>query len=118
LRFGIRLELGLAKAFWKKEGLMPVLMDTRMKVLPQKRQELLRTLAIMEDKIVKETGCRDCRLSQDKDDENIFFLTMEWQSQESLDSYLKSNQHGVFLGALQVLCEYPEFSFRTTQFPF
>ncbi len=92
---------------------MTVVMDTKMKVFPKKRQELLRALDTIKARIPEGAGLLGFSLSQDKDDENLLFLTLEWQSQESLDQYLASSQHGIFLGALQVLCESPEISFTT-----
>jgi quinol monooxygenase YgiN len=93
---------------------MAVKMDAKMKVIPKNRKEFLRTLKTLKDKIPEEFGLLGFCLSQDKDDEDVHLLTLEWQSQESLNQYLASNQHGVFLGALQVLCEHPEISFHTT----
>ncbi len=91
---------------------MTVLMDARMKVAPKKRQELLRTLGGMKERMSLEPGFLRWRLSQDQDDENLLFLGIEWHSQDSLEKYLASSHHGVFLGALEILCEVPVITFQ------
>jgi quinol monooxygenase YgiN len=94
---------------------MAVVMDARMKVFPKNRQEFLRAVETMKDALPRECGLLGFCLSQDKDDEDLLLLTLEWQSQESLNQFLTSSQHGVFLGALQVLSEHPEISIHPTE---
>lgn len=92
---------------------MAVVMDAVMRVLPQKRQELLRNLAAMEARAC-EMGCLKYHYCQDREDANLIRLTLEWQSREKLESYLASGHHRILMGALQVLCESPVITYRFT----
>ncbi len=82
----------------------------------EKHQELLRTLAAMEARAC-EMVCLKYRYCQDREDENLIRLTLEWQSREMLESYLASGLHRVLTGALQVLCESPVITFHSTNAP-
>ncbi len=93
---------------------MSFVLDAKMKVLPRKRQELLRTLAAMGDRISsQEMGCLGYHFYQDWRDENLIILSLEWKTREKLDRYLKSGLYRVLIGAVEVLCEAP-VTFKTS----
>ncbi len=47
-----------------------------MKVVPEKRAELLQTLSSMTEEIRNEKGCMSCYFYQEVENENIFILLM------------------------------------------
>ncbi len=88
-------------------------MDARMTVLPKKRQELLRLLTTMEERVRREeSGCLDYQFSQDQEDEDRIRLTLEWSNQEHFARHLASPQHAILLGAFRVLCQSPVIIFQ------
>lgn len=48
----------------------------KMKVVPEKRAELLQTLSSMTEEIRNEKGCMSCYFYQEVENENIFILLM------------------------------------------
>ena len=88
----------------------------KMKVVPEKRAELLQTLRSMTEEIRKEKGCMSCYFYQDVENENIFSVIEEWQTQEELDSHLKSDMFGALIGTKSLLVESPEINIKAVSY--
>jgi quinol monooxygenase YgiN len=82
---------------------MKLTMEIKAKKL--KYQELYQTLYALLPTIRKEKGCRDCRISIDTNDEDVFVLSFNWEKQASLEHYLRSNNGSALMGAVEVLSE-------------
>ena len=89
-----------------------VLLILRMKVLPEKRMELSQAVASLIGSIRTEKGCRSCDFSRSMEDENKLYLLGEWDTQENLNSHLKSVHFRVLRGAMNLLEEPYEMMFR------
>ena len=70
-----------------------------------KFQELYQTLQAILPIIRKEKGCGDCRIYQDVEDGEVFFLSLDWESKKSLEQYLHSDSGSALLGAIDLLSE-------------
>jgi quinol monooxygenase YgiN len=90
-----------------------ILVIIRMKVLSEKRMELLQTINLLVGSIRTEKGCKRCDFCQGMEDENRLFLLEEWDTQENLKSYLKSGRFRVLRGAMNLLKEPYEMMFHT-----
>ena len=82
---------------------MRLTMEIKAKKL--KFQELYQTLYALLPTIRKHKGCRDCSICTDTEDENVFFLSFSWETQSSLEDYLRSNSGSALMGAIEVLSE-------------
>ena len=94
-----------------------ILAIIRMKVLPEKRLELSQTIALLIVSIRTEKGCQRCDFCQSTEDENRLFLLEEWDTQENLESHLKSERFRVLRGAMNLLKEPYEMMFHTVFHP-
>ena len=72
---------------------------------PGKFQELDQTLQALLPTILKEKGCRECRIYRDVEDGEIFFLSVHWKAQANLEHYIRSTDGMALLGAIDVLSE-------------
>ena len=90
-----------------------ILVITRIKVLSEKRLELLQTLAALAESIRMEKGCQHCEFSQSIEDENRLFLLEEWDTQENLMEHEKSEHFKVLREELNLLTEHYERTFST-----
>jgi len=90
-----------------------ILVITRIKVLPEKRAELLQKFAAIAESIRVEKGCQHCESSQSIEDENCLFLLEEWDTQENLMEHGKSENFKVLRGELGILTELYERTFNT-----
>jgi len=89
-----------------------IVLATRMKVLLQKRKELLQTVEALIQRTRKQNGCISCHFYQDIENENAFNLVEEWKTQVDLDNHLGSDHFGVLLGAMNLLSEPTEIKFN------
>jgi len=71
----------------------------------EKTQELHQTLQALLPAIRKENGCRDCRVCQDLENGEIFFLTIDWDVRARLEAFMMSESGGALLGAIDLLSE-------------
>ena len=90
-----------------------ILVIMRMKVLSEKRKELSQTIASLIGFIRTEEGCRRCDFCQSMENENELSLLEEWDTQENLNSHLKSGRFKVLRGAMNLLQEPYEMMFHT-----
>jgi quinol monooxygenase YgiN len=94
-----------------------ILFIIRMKVLSEKRKELSQTISSLIGSIRTEKGCQRCNFFQSMEDENELCLLEEWDPQENLNSYLKSERFRVLRGAMNLLQEPYEMIFHTVFHP-
>lgn len=94
-----------------------ILVITQMKVVSEKRMELLQTIASLSDFIGLEKGCNRCNLCQSIEDENRLFLLEEWDTRKSLMVHMRSERYKVLRGAMNLLQEPCEKSFYTVYHP-
>ena len=87
-----------------------------MNVVPEKRRELIQTVHAMNELIRKEKGCLSAGLYTDTEKETRFCLVQEWENQENLDRYLRSDRFGALLGANGLLCEPLEVKFKVVSY--
>ena len=78
---------------------------------PGKQVEINQSLKGLAAKVKKLDGCKDTKIYQDVDDENIFFLVEEWQKQRLLDDHMKSSLFGALLGIKGLMIKEPEIKF-------
>ena len=93
------------------------LLIIRMNVLSEKRMELSQTIASLSLSTRMEKGCQRCDFCRSIEDENRFFLLEEWDTQENLKNYLKSEHFKIIRGARNLLQESCETMFHTVFHP-
>jgi quinol monooxygenase YgiN len=72
---------------------------------PGKFQELYQTLQGLLPTIRKEKGCLECRIYRDVEEGEVFFLSVHWEAQTSLEHYMRSTNGMALLGAIDMLSE-------------
>ncbi len=87
----------------KKECIVELAIEIRAK--PGKFQELHQTLQALFPTIRNEKSCRKCRIYRDAEDGKIFFLSVHWETEESMEHYMRSNNGMALLGAINLLSE-------------
>ena len=68
-------------------------------------QELYQTLLALVPVIRKKKGLQKISINRDTKDDDVFLVFFEWEDQESLENYLRSNDGSALLGAIEVLSE-------------
>ena len=86
-----------------EQGAMELTIEIRAR--PGKSQELYQTLQALLPMIRKRKGCLDCRIYQDVDDGETFFLLIHWEALANLEHYLRSSMGVALFGAIDLLTE-------------
>ena len=89
-----------------------IILRAHMNAIPEKRKELLQTIEAMSDSIRKQKGCSSHQVYQDMEDENVLCLLEEWENQDDLENYLRSDRFAALLGALDLLSKRPNITFN------
>ena len=79
-----------------------------LRVFQQNREEFLQTVHALQSELRQDQGLIRSTLYQDVDDPEQFHLINEWETDLDYDSYLRSEQFRVLIGALKVLSEETE----------
>jgi quinol monooxygenase YgiN len=83
-----------------------------LKVASKKRDEFLQTIKALLKDLKQEKGFRKSSIYQDVNNLNEFHLVEEWETNDDLESYLKSEHFRIVLGTLKVLCQESEIRYR------
>ena len=70
-----------------------------------KTQELYQTLQALLPTMRDEKGCRDCRVSRDVEDGEVFLFLSDWKVKGGFEGYIHSENGRVLLGAIKLLGE-------------
>ncbi|KPK30468.1 MAG: hypothetical protein AMK69_03075 [Nitrospira bacterium SG8_3] len=88
-----------------------IVSSTVISVPSENRKEFLQTLHLLLGGIRGEQGCIKYNVYQDVENQKVFILIEEWETQADLDRHLRSDKFGVLLGALKLLSDTPEIKF-------
>ena len=58
-------------------------------------------------------GCISCRYYQELDDPDSLILIQEWESRESLNHHMRSNEYRTILSLMESADEAPKFTLNT-----
>ena len=91
-----------------------IMVIVHMKVSVKKSKELSQTITSLLNCIRTEKGCWRCDFFHGLDDENIFCLLEEWDTQRNFEIHRKSECFKVLRGAMNLLEEpYEMFFYRS-----
>ena len=80
-----------------------ILNTVRITVEPQNRTEFVQTLRHVLKPIKAAKGCRSFNVYVDADDENSSLLVSEWDTEDDLNTHLKSEDFAILRGVISVL---------------
>ncbi len=84
-----------------------------MKVLPEKRRELLQTLSSIAQQVRNESGYLRAVVFQNVEDDNELLFIEEWSSPKDSDAHLDSDLFTVLRGAGGLMRQPPEIVITT-----
>jgi quinol monooxygenase YgiN len=94
-----------------------ILVIIKMNVRSEKRIELTQTIASLIGSIRKDKGCKRCDFYQSMENENDLLLLEEWDTQDNLQSHVKSGRFRVLRGTTSLLMKPYEMRFHTLTHP-
>ena len=85
----------------------------RIRVPPDKRDDLLNTLRPFLGPTCVLPGCQSCRLYEDIEDAEALMLLEEWTTGEDLARHIRSDGYRRVLTAMEMSSQAPEVAFNT-----
>ncbi len=85
----------------------------RIRVSKGKKGEVVRLLRSLIGPTRVETGCMNCHLYQDVNDQDVITWMEQWNSQDDLNCHLRTPQYKRILAALDMSDVQPEIRFDT-----
>jgi quinol monooxygenase YgiN len=79
--------------------------------LPEKREEFLQTIRLLNTEIRKEPGCLECVIGRELEEGSRFLLFMVWADQQALEAHIESEHFRILHGAASVLSSSTDFQF-------
>lgn len=76
-----------------------------LKVSAEKRRELFQAVSSLLSSIRDQKGCVRCDFFHRTEDENIFCLLEEWDTQKNLDLFFRFDSFKILRGAMNLLEE-------------
>lgn len=90
-----------------------VLATIRMIIPPKKRGEALKILRLTAEQCKVHSGCLDCRIYGDLQEENVLMFEEMWRSEEDLNHHLRSDEYRKVLLVMEMALKQPEIRFDT-----
>ena len=90
-----------------------LLATVRIVVPPNKRAEAVQILNAMAERTRVQAGCLSCRIYHDEQVEAVFMVEVVWDTQDSLDRHLRSDDYRHVLVVTEMAVEPPEIRFQT-----
>ena len=73
--------------------------------------QILKTIHLMIGPTSAQPGCLHCGLLGSTQNDDILVLLEKWESQETLNQHIKSDEFRKILAAMDSACEQPQISF-------
>ena len=85
-----------------------------LKTAPENRMNILKTIHTMLGPTNAQPGCLHCELFGSTQNDDQLLLLEKWDSQESLDQHIKSDEFRKVMAAMDSACEQPTVDFYET----
>jgi len=89
-----------------------ILVTLRIVIPTERRDEVIKTITSLLGPAQVQPGCANYRFYQEINHENSLILMEEWESQEDLDRYIRSDQYRKILAVMDMSSEEPEVKFN------
>ena len=76
-----------------------------LRLFQGKKKEFLQTVNTLHEDMKREKGFTKSLVFQEVNDPEVFHLTEEWDTQDDLEMFTKSEAFRVLMGVLKVLCK-------------
>ena len=82
-----------------------------LKAAPDKRMNIMKTIHKMIGPTNAQPGCLHCELFGSTQNDDQLLLLEKWDSQESLEQHIKSDEFRNVMAAMDSACEPPKINF-------
>lgn len=90
-----------------------IIVTLQLKVAPEKRLNVLKTIHAMIGPTTVQSGCLHCGFYSNTQNDDELILFEEWESQAHLERHLHTDDFRKLLAAMETASEPPKISFNT-----
>ena len=88
----------------------------RMVVRPEKREDFVQIIRGILEPTRVQNGCLGYCLCQDVEDEDAFVILEQWESQNDLERFIRSEAYRQLLAAMELLAQPPEIKINAISY--
>ena len=88
-----------------------IIVTLRLKVVPEKRWAVLKTVHTIIGPTTVRSGCSHCSLYSNTSNDDELILLEKWESQEAMEGHICSDEFRKVMSAMEAACEPPEMQF-------
>ncbi len=90
-----------------------IIVTLKLKVVPQKRWDVLKTIHTIIGPTRVQSGCLHCGFYSNTQNDDELILLEKWESEEAMEKHIRSNDFRKIIAAMETVIEPPEITFLT-----
>lgn len=90
-----------------------IIVTLKLKVVPQKRWDVLKTIHTIIGPTRVQSGCLHCGFYSNTQNDDELILLEKWESEEAMEKHIRSNDFRKIIAAMETVIEPPEITFFT-----
>lgn len=91
-----------------------IIITLHLKVAPEKRWEMLKTIHPLIGPTSVQTGCLHCALYSSTQNDDELVLLEKWETNKNLERHIRSDEFRKVIAAMEVVSSPPEINFYET----
>jgi len=84
----------------------------QLKVFPEKRWDVLKTIHTVIGPTMVQTGCLHCGFYSNTQNDDELILLEKWESEEAMEKHIRSDEFRKIIAAMETVIEPPEIRFN------
>lgn len=89
-----------------------IIVTLKLKVVPEKRWDVLKTIHTIIGPTMVQAGCLHCGFYSSTQNDDELILLEKWESQVQLEIHIRSDEFRKIISAMETVIEPPEISFN------
>ena len=90
-----------------------IIVTLQLKVTPEKRWDVLKTIRSIIGPTTVRSGCLHCGLYTNTTNDDELILLEKWESKEALERHIRSDEFRKVIAAIETASEPPDINFNT-----
>ncbi len=90
-----------------------IIVTLKLKVVPQKRRDVIQMVHTIIGPTLVQSGCLHCGFYSNTQNDDELILLEKWESEEVMERHIRSNDFRKVIAAMETVIEPPEITFFT-----
>ncbi len=89
-----------------------IIVTLKLKVVPEKRWDVLKTIHTVIGPTMVQFGCLHCGFYSNTQNDDELILLEKWESEEAMEKHIRSDEFRKIIAAMETVIEPPEIRFN------